>query len=83
MESLYKNETWELCQLPNGCHALMAKWIYKRNEGIHGLKMLDGKHRRCNPKKGIDFNKVFSPVIHHTSNRVFLAFVALFDLILE
>jgi hypothetical protein len=33
--------------------------------------------------EGIDFNEVFPPVVRHTSIRVMLAIVALFDLELE
>ena len=33
--------------------------------------------------KGIDFNEVFSSIVCHTSIRVLLALVALFDLELE
>jgi len=38
MQSLHKNETWELCELPKGYRALTAKWIYKRKEGILGVE---------------------------------------------
>ena len=34
-------------------------------------------------KKDVDFNEVFSPVVKHSSIRVLLAMVALFDLELE
>jgi len=84
MESLYKNETWELCDLPKGRRAITAKWIYKRKEGIVGVE--DARWtvgllvRGCNQKEGIDFNKVFSLVVCYISIRVLFAFVALFDL---
>ena len=38
IESLHKNETWELCELSKGHHALTVKWIYKHKEGITGVE---------------------------------------------
>ena len=87
MESLDKNKTWDLCDLPKSRHALTAKQIYKQKEGIPGVE--DARWKAwlvvwgCNQKEGIDFNEVFSPVVHYASIRVLLAFVALFDLELE
>jgi len=72
-----------LCELPKGRHALMAKWIYKRKEGIPRVENARRKAwlvvRGGNQKEGIDF----SPVVRHTSIRVLLTFVALFHLELE
>jgi len=57
MESLYRNETWELYELLKGRHALMAKWIYKRKEGIPGIEEARWKAqlivRGRNQKEGI------------------------------
>jgi len=38
IESLQKNRTWELCELPKGQRALTTKWIYKRKDGIPRVK---------------------------------------------
>ena len=86
MESLYKNRTWDLCELHKGRRTLTAKWIYKRKEGIPGRKMHGGKHAWLfvdTTKRKVYYNEVFSPVVRHTSIRVLLAFVALFDMELE
>ena len=34
IESLQKNWTWELCKLSKGRRALIAKYIYKKKDGI-------------------------------------------------
>ena len=33
MSSLYKNDTWELTELPKGKKAIGCKWIYAKKQG--------------------------------------------------
>jgi hypothetical protein len=75
-----------LVELPTGKKSLKCKWIYKK-KGISKVEPTGFKARLVvkgfEQREGIDFNEVFSPVVHHTSIQVMLAFVALFDLELE
>jgi hypothetical protein len=34
IESLHKNQTWELVKLPKGAKAIGCKWVFKKKEGI-------------------------------------------------
>jgi hypothetical protein len=40
IESLHKNGTWALIELPKGKRPLRCKWVYKRKEGIPGVEDL-------------------------------------------
>jgi len=81
MKRLHKNGTWELCELPKGHR------IYKHKKGIPEVEDASWKAhlvvRGCNQKEDSDLNEVFSPVVRHTSIRVQLVLVVLFDLELE
>jgi len=87
MESLQKNQTWELARLPEGMKAIGCEWVYKRNptvsekegEKLKALLIAKG----FSQKKGIDYDEIFSPVVRHTSIRAVLTSVAIWDLHLE
>ena len=87
IESLHKNNTWDLIKLPEGKKIIGYKWIFKKKEGIPGVE--DARYKTCLVAKGyiqivgIDFNYVFSPLVKHSSIRVLLSLVAMYNLELE
>lgn len=87
IESLHKNHTWELVKPPKGQKIIGCKWVFKKKEGIPGVEAARFKARLVSKgysqREGVDFNEVFSPVVKHSSIRVPLAMVALFDMELE
>ncbi|KAM1278521.1 hypothetical protein TB2_030330 [Malus domestica] len=84
MDSLLKNDTYELVELPNGRKALKNKWVFKLKRDD---KMTRYKDRLVvkgfGQKKGVDFDEIFSPVVKMTSIRVILGMTASMDLELE
>ncbi|GJV18246.1 transposable element [Tanacetum coccineum] len=85
IESLHKNETWELVQLPERRKIVGCKWVFKMKTGLPGSDIVRFKARLkgYNQKEGIDYNEIFSPVVRYTSIRVLLSLVAHHDLELE
>lgn len=86
MNSLQKNDTYELVELPKGRKALKNKWVLKLNQDGNE-KLVKYKARLVvkgfGQKKGIDFDEIFSPVVKMSSIRVALALTASLDLELE
>lgn len=87
MESLHKNQTWEIVPLPIGKKAIGCKWLYKRKEDPSKLGGTRYKARLVAKgfaqREGVDYNEIFSPVVKHTSIRVLLSIVAHSDFELE
>uniref|UniRef100_A0A2N9IRB9 Integrase catalytic domain-containing protein n=1 Tax=Fagus sylvatica TaxID=28930 RepID=A0A2N9IRB9_FAGSY len=85
MNSLHKNNTYELVELPKGKKALRNKWVFKLKKD--GEKLVKYKARLVvkgfNQKQGIDFDEIFSPVVKMSSIRVILGLTASLDLELE
>jgi len=87
IESLHQNKTWILVKPPSDKKVIGCKWVFKKKEGIPGVENARYKARLVakgySQVHGVDFNDVFSPVVKHSSIRVLLALVAMYDLELE
>ena len=72
MESLKKNDIWELVELPHNRRVVGSKWVYKLKVGSDGQIE---RHKaplvaQCfSQKHGLDYNETFSPVVWFESLR--------------
>ena len=88
MDSLAKNNTWDLVELPEGRSVVGCKWVW-----VFKLKRkVDGSIERYKARlvakgysqvEGIDFHEIFSPVVKLVSICTVLALTVLLNLELE
>ncbi|GJR43097.1 kinase-like domain, phloem protein 2-like protein [Tanacetum coccineum] len=87
IESLHKNKTWELDQLPERRKVVGCNWVFKMKTGLSSSEIIRFMARLVGKgysrKEGIDYNEIFSPVVRHTSICVLLSLAAHHDLELE
>ena len=87
MISLEKNKTWKLVNKSPGQKIIGCKWVFKRKPGIPGVQLPRYKARVVakgfTQVEGVDYHDIFSPVVKHSSIRLLLAYVAMFNLELE
>ena len=80
MESLQKNQTWDLVELPKGRRITRCKWIFKKKFGLSTEEVICYKAhlvaKGYGQKEGVDYNEAFSPVVRHISINVLLSLVA-------
>jgi len=78
MESLNRNQTWKLVNIPKDSKAIGCRCVFhKKDNEQYKVRLVTKGYAQ---KEGINYNEIFSPVIKHTSIRILLAIVAQFDL---
>jgi hypothetical protein len=86
MESMDKNEAWDLVELLTGRNPIGNKWVFKKKLNAKG-KVEKYKSRLVakgySQVEGIDFGEMFSPVAKLTSIRFILSVVVVFDFEVE
>nr|GEW33120.1 zinc finger, CCHC-type [Tanacetum cinerariifolium] len=79
LDSINRNNTWELTTLPKGHKAIGLKWVFKTKKDANGNII---KHKARLVAKGyiqqhgIDFEEVFAPVARMETVRLLLAIAA-------
>ena len=67
MESLQKNQTWDLVEQPKGRQVVGCKWIFKKKYGSSTEEVV--RYRACLVAKGysqkeeVDNNEILSPIV--------------------
>ena len=85
MDSLLGNQTWELTELPVGKKTLHNKWVYRIKNEHDDSKRYKARLvvKGFQQKEGIDYTKIFSPVVKMSTIRLVLGMVAAKNLHLE
>ena len=85
MESLKKNQTWDLVRLPAEKKALHNKWVYRIKKERNGNLRYKARLvvKGFEQRAGIDFTEIFSPVVILMTIRAVLSIVAVENLQLE
>ena len=78
LDSLVRNQTWDLVKFPVEKRVLQNKWVYKLKEEDGGKKQYMARHvvKGFAQNKGIDFDEIFYPVVKMTSIRTILSLMA-------
>ena len=75
LEFLRKQHIFELTELPLGCKAIKNRWVF--NIKTDGQKKARLVAKGFSQVKGIDYDEVFSPVVHFETVQIMFALAAL------
>ena len=82
IDSLRKNKTWELVELPKGRKAIGCRWVFQVKENQDGE--VERSRRvlwpRASCRSMVDYDETFAPVAKFTSIRVVLSLAAKYNL---
>jgi hypothetical protein len=83
MESLHKNEMWDLVKLPSGRKYVNRKWVFKKKMNTTG-QVAKFKSRLVakgySQVEGVNFGEIFSHGEKLSSIRVLMSLAEIFDL---
>ena len=83
LNSMRKNNVWELVYLPNNRKPIGCKWIFKRKLNAAGhVEKYKARlvAKGFTQREGVDFVETFSPVVKFTSIHIISALTAYYDL---
>ena len=85
MNSLTKNNTFTLSDLPEGKNAVGGRWVYTIKESSTGAKTFKARYvaNGYSQVRGIDFQETFAPTANLTSLRVLMQMAAQHNLFLH
>lgn len=76
IDSLKKNNTWELCDLPKDRKAIGCKWIYTIKTDENGeIERFKARlvAQGYTQKFGEDYDEIFAPVVKQSTFRILLS----------
>lgn len=76
--SIQKNNTWVLCNLPYGEAVVGSKWIFKKKPAADGTIQYKARlvAQGFSQIKGLNYDETYAPVVRFTSLRLLFAYAA-------